>query len=279
MDGLWAKAVAVTQRALASGALEPIATSRVAVEEGGISFIVHVLEQPEPKRQARRHQEEAGSDPFLPPDPQLLVGEVSEHHLAVLNRFTVFDNHLLIVTRAFADQLALLDLADFAALAGCMAEVDGLGFYNAGEVAGASQEHKHLQLVPLPLETGPNPTPVDSVLRRLPPSDRITRCRELPFPHALVLRDGTRITAAAAPELLERYRELLAAVGIRGPGRPYNLLLTRRWMLVVPRSAEHFQGISVNGLGFAGSLLARDRRELELIRDRGPLAVLAAVAD
>ena len=32
-----------------------------------------------------------------------------------------------------------------------LAEFDGLGFYNGGETAGASQPHKHLQIVPLPL--------------------------------------------------------------------------------------------------------------------------------
>jgi ATP adenylyltransferase len=48
-------------------------------------------------------------------------------------------------------------------------------------------------------------------------------------------------------------------------------------MLLVPRSVEHYESISVNALGFAGSLLARDERELELIRERGPLGVLEDV--
>ncbi len=278
MDDLWANTVAVTRRALETGALEPIATDKVTVEDGGIPFMVHVLAQQEPKEQARKAQDEAGTNPFLPPDPDLVVADVSDSHLCLLNRFTVFDHHLLIVTRRFSDQLSLLDSADFHALAACMAEVDGLGFYNAGAVAGASQEHKHLQLVPLPLSAGPLPAPVDAVLGELAPMTRATTSTVLPFPHAVIGRDGSRIAPGAALELHRLYLDLLAAVGIHGPNRPYNLLLTRRWMLVVPRRAEHFDGVSVNGLGFAGSLLVRNRRQLDLVRRCGPLQVLASVS-
>ncbi len=59
--------------------------------------------------------------------------------------------------------------------------------------------------------------------------------------------------------------------------KPYNLLVTRRWMLFVPRAVERHGSISVNALGFAGSLLARDEDELEVIRNRGPLRILEAV--
>ena len=47
------------------------------------------------------------------------------------------------------------DGADFDALARGLAAIDGLAFYNGGTVAGASQPHKHLQLVPVPLGVGP----------------------------------------------------------------------------------------------------------------------------
>jgi len=74
-------------------------------------------------------------------------------------------------------------------------------------------------------------------------------------------------------------------VGIQGVPRdgtefqsaPYNLLVTPDWMLVVPRRLEHAGPISVNALGYAGSLFARDAVELELIRRKGPLRILAEV--
>ncbi len=59
---------------------------------------------------------------------------------------------------------------------------------------------------------------------------------------------------------------------------PYNLLITRRWMLLVPRTREFFAGISVNALGFAGSLFVRDKKQLAAAISHGPLRVLREVS-
>jgi ATP adenylyltransferase len=55
-------------------------------------------------------------------------------------------------------------------------------------------------------------------------------------------------------------------------------LVTRDWMLLVPRSTERFCGISVNALGFAGALLVRDERQLQLLKECGPMVVLRHLA-
>jgi ATP adenylyltransferase len=57
----------------------------------------------------------------------------------------------------------------------------------------------------------------------------------------------------------------------------YNLLVTSDWMLIAPRRAESYHDISVNALGFAGSLLVRNIPQLDLIRSIGPLALLSHV--
>lgn len=59
---------------------------------------------------------------------------------------------------------------------------------------------------------------------------------------------------------------------------PYNLLITRRWMLLVSRSRECFENISVNALGFVGSLLVRDDRELDTLLRHGPMQILCGVS-
>jgi ATP adenylyltransferase len=277
-DDLWQRVVETTRRALARGALEPISTEQEVVAEGGIEFVVHVLARLAGKRRLTAAQRQSGTNPFLPPDRELWVADISDSHIAVLNRFNVLEHHLLIVTRDFEDQRQPLTLSDFAALGRCMAEVDGLGFYNGGEEAGASQAHKHLQLVPLPLGRGPASTPIDAVIDDDIPVDAPTRCAALSFAHALVRLDGSPIGEARASKMLELASDLLAVIGVRGADRPYNLLLTRRWMMAVPRRLEFFEGISVNALGFAGSLLVRDRSELAVIRKRGPMRVLESVA-
>jgi ATP adenylyltransferase len=260
------------------GALQPLATDHEVVEDCGVPFVVHILTGLEHKEVTTANQLRGGVNPFLPPDPDLFVTELTPSHRLVLNKFNVMDRHLLIVTRAFEHQDELLDLADFEALALCMAQVDGLGFYNAGVVAGASQEHKHLQLVSLPLGPGPEATPMDRLFASSGPHQGAGQCPGLPFPHAVARRSCSRVRADEAPALLASYRKLLDAVGVADSTRPYNLLVTRSWMLLVPRAREHFAGVSVNSLGFAGSLLVPDREHLELMRETGPMKVLEAVA-
>ena len=78
---------------------------------------------------------------------------------------------------------------------------------------------------------------------------------------------------------------MLDAVGVKelrsdGETRqltPYNLLATQAWMLLVPRSRECVEGLSVNALGFAGSLFVRSEAQLRLVEARGPLEILRQV--
>jgi sulfate adenylyltransferase (ADP) / ATP adenylyltransferase len=267
-----------TAHALATGALEPIETEETALEDGGIRFLVRrvsTLAQKERVRQARAAVL-APLDPFDPPDRELTVASGWETHVAVLNKFPVLSGHLLLVTRRFADQEELLDADDMAVIAHGLAEIDGLAFYNAGAMAGASQPHKHLQLVPLPLGASGPRIPIEPIVAAVAVRDGPARLAPLRFAHAFA-----RI-APDAPRLLDAYYALLAGAGLTvRDGRasaPYNLLATRDWMLVVPRARERFEGMSINALGFAGSLFVRDDAQLAALRRAGPLAALVSVA-
>ncbi|KAJ3111647.1 hypothetical protein HK100_002621 [Physocladia obscura] len=46
----------------------------------------------------------------------------------------------------------------------------------------------------------------------------------------------------------------------------YNVIFTSRWMVVVPRRAESYDGVSVNSVGFAGMLLVKNEELLEKLR-------------
>jgi ATP adenylyltransferase len=59
---------------------------------------------------------------------------------------------------------------------------------------------------------------------------------------------------------------------------PYNLLVARRWMLLVPRSAEYVEGVSVNALGFVGSLFVRNAAQMQVIQTLGPMTLLQRAA-
>jgi len=274
--------------------MEPIETSTELVEQSGISFVIRVVDSLARKDEVRRalSAEARGSgaerpNPFLPYDERLFVRDVSGTHVCLLNKFNVIDAHLLIVTRSFEEQDAPLDVQDFEALWSCLSEAGGLGFYNGGEAAGASQRHKHLQLIPLPLDERLPDLPIEPLLMNAAPAeDGLLRAPGLPFVHVLVRLEGSRSTGSVADELTRHYREMVDALGLAGDNpssaaprlAPYNLLVTREWMLLVPRSAEFFEKISVNAIGFAGGLLVRSREQLEMVERVGPLTVLSRVA-
>ena len=81
-------------------------------------------------------------------------------------------------------------------------------------------------------------------------------------------------TGEAANALHEMTREMARAFGCDRARRPYNLLVTRDWLLFVPRSEEKWQGISLNALAFAGAMLVRGRDRLDRLRDAGPMTAL-----
>jgi ATP adenylyltransferase len=281
---------AATRRATASGALVPIDTEGDVIADGGLAFIARkarglVLKDEDRKK---RRQDALPADPFLPWEPDLFVADVSASHVALLNKFNVIEQHLLIVTRAFEHQERWLTAADLAALAACLAEFDSLGFYNGGTVAGASQPHKHLQLVPLPLAPGGKAFPAAGVIAASLPRAGAAQVAGFPFLAAVTRLERAAFGDAdfAAAVLAERYKTAMARAGLKrveaadGPRQsaPYNLLVTRDWLLVVPRSREFADGISINALGYAGSLFVRNDEELARLRSVGPMRVLASVS-
>ncbi|ABG49607.1 Ap4A phosphorylase II [Trichodesmium erythraeum IMS101] len=282
-----------TKYALYCGALQPIPTEYEFVEQDNIRFVVRILSNLSGKEQARKQQEKniivTGQDfnPFLPYEKDLFVADISTTHLCLLNKYNVVDYHLLIVTREFEEQESLLNLQDFQALGSCMGEFEGLAFYNGGKTAGASQRHKHLQVVPLPMIPSGEKIPIDRAIATAKFNNGIGITSQFPFRHAIAKLDVAWVHSPveSAAEILEFYLTLLKAVGIESrdgmngkQSGHYNLLVTGEWMLVVPRSYEYFQSISVNSLGFAGALLVKNQEQMNIIKEQKPLTILRHVA-
>jgi ATP adenylyltransferase len=358
MESLLARADRVATAARRTGALVSIPTDICPMTDHGTEFSVRVVGQL--TRKAAAGDGAAARNPFLPYESALYVADLPPRHVCLLNKFNVVERHLLVITRDFASQLETLDAGDFAALAVCLAAGDGLGFYNGGPAAGASQRHKHLQWIPVPPRDLPLAAQLENrfstwcaaspaPLGKLPTmgmgttgmgttgmgttgmgttgmgttgmgttgmgttgtgttgtrgvTERIHHEPTWPFRHAYSLFAGPEfegllqrtatadgdatddLSAAAAARLgvaLERcYRRLLDDCGLSessGELPPYNLLLTRRWMLLVPRQCEHAAGISFNALAFAGALLVKDHDQWEQLRKFGPWRALRAVA-
>ena len=282
--------VEAIERAQERGALHPIETSLVQVADHDVTFAVRVAccrsDLADEKSESRQHHHAAAErDPFLPVDSDLHVADVSDTHVAVLNKYPVMERHILVVTRRHEHQDELLTVADFYAAWRCLAEADGLVFFNCGIVAGASQQHKHLQFIPYPLSDSVSRPPIDGLVEESLNDNRNTvSC--FVFRHVLAaiewIPTGDPSQSARTSHLL--YLEMLKQAGVAlsvadtTKTSPYNLLLTRRWMIVIPRRREAFEGISINGLGFAGCLFLRDASQLEIVKLAGPMHALETVA-
>jgi ATP adenylyltransferase len=244
---------------------------------------VRVLESPATEAIAEASRSQVTAFPY---DQDLFVSSISATHVALLNKFSVFEHHLLIATNAFEAQRCQLTQKDCEALLIGLTEMDALACYNAGQVAGASKSHKHLQLVPL--DGAIAPLPLEPLLRFAQTDHMIGTVPRLPFRHAFAPMDPdwTNPGKDSGASLHACYRQLLHSAGLSVDASsgsheltaPYNLLMTRRWMLVVPRSQECFEGISVNALAFAGAFLAKDPSQLETLRRSGPMTALHHVS-
>lgn len=303
-----ARARSVAAAALQRGSLRPIETeAELFTAPGSAPFALRVvksLAHKDAKGASRDVTKSVGDkkedgaakkkfNPFLPYDPDMFVADVVPAHVVLLNKFPVVADHVLLVTAAYEPQNALLTATDFSALWQLLSGVGGLAFYNAGRIAGASQHHKHLQLVAGELGPGlqPGQAPFDALLckhARVP--GEIFHVPDFRFVHfAVSMTDcGSGDPEAAASASMARYTDMLQRairVAEEFGGQavednsnalplPYNLLISREWMLLVPRRNECFDEVSVNALGFCGCLLLRNGAQLEVVKEAGPMAVL-----
>jgi ATP adenylyltransferase len=287
---LWETIAKTAAHALTTGALCPIPTDHEFIEDGGVRFFVRILSNLVRKDEERKKRDKEGgnANPFLPYEKDLFVADISASHVAVLNKFNVLEHHILIITRELEDQEDLLTQGDFEALMACLWEYDSLGFYNGGEAAGASQRHKHLQVVPLPLAPEGPRIPIEPLLSGARFKGELGVVPGFPFLHVFVRLDTGVLSThhAWAEKIFALYCKMLRHVGLKAPSArrrkrqsgPYCLILTREWMLLVPRSREFFEDISINSLGYAGALLVRNEEQKAVLKRRGPMTALKSVA-
>ena len=266
------------ESALAAGVMHSFECDLEFIPDGGVEFVARVATKFPRGETARGRGPDAPKlrdNPFIDPEPGLVVAPIGPAHLALLNKFSVLREHLLVVSREFVDQRTLLKEHDFAALSQVIADAEVLAFYNGGREAGGSQPHRHIQVVTLPLSPRRS-VPMSAVLER----EHVS----LPFRHAFA-RLAPGDTARPAT-LHAAYRDLLARAGIEALARegdewqsqPYSLVVHHEWMLLVPRSRDRFEGTSINTLAFAGSFFVRDVAHLATIAKAGPMAVLQSVS-
>lgn len=271
-------------------------------------------------------------------------------HALLLNKFPAIEEHLLLITKPFESQTDHISLQDFRATIDVMFQLDNdrdwLAFFNRGLFSGASQPHKHLQLVPQYRTTGSDCIfPMTPIFNDLALRQRdVKRVGQFPFHHSfrsighLFEKHGNNSNALATA-LYSVYCEMLRELGLmlgesheheeddqhmivvcdtknefirklsdaglvqRNLGNDdmdleslnldeivqrglmpdtiewhrvsvsakhslsYNALFSNKWILIVPRRRENYEGISLNSLGFVCSYFAMTERDVCLMKD------------
>lgn len=245
-----------------------------------------------------------------PYDDSCFVCEIKPKYCLLLNKFNVLENHLLLITKPFEPQTDHLNLQDFTAIFDLLKQLetkdqDWVVFYNRGVYSGASQPHKHFQIIGGKDAQGNYIFPILNKLAKHARDGKET-VTEYPFLHSFSPLKNTDPKA-----VFSTYESLLKRVNVynskpsvdekeekmiiicEGPGLKetekyefslspskypsYNLLFTKSWMLVIPRRAENYNKISVNSLGFLFSLFAKTQEDLQKIRDVGAMKLLREV--
>ncbi len=260
----------MSERARREGALIPLDT-RILPIPSADPFLVRQLLTATP-----RHLRQGGPkpNPFLPWDVPLQVDLLEPGHVLLLNKYPVQEAHLLVITREWRPQAGWIEASDWQAVSAVSQDTGGLWFFNSGARSGASQPHRHLQL--LPRRAGERSCPLAPLFLA-----QLTG-RELPWNWAYHI--SPRTDPGGGSDLEDLYLRHSCALGLGDPARdphplhPYNLLFDDQWFMTVRRLHEHGAGFSVNALGFAGFLLSTERSDLGWLERHGPWALLESVA-
>ena len=211
-------------------------------------------------------------NPFSPWEKILEIDKIGDYHQLILNKYPVQKGHILLITNSWKPQNGWLDINDWAAIQQVNKDTSGLWFFNSSPIAGASQPHRHFQL-----------------LRRS--KDEISCPREKWFLEMELSKDSDcklkkNIIVSKfnflenSISLFELYLELCKKLGLGDPINniqpkyAYNLLITNKWIAIIKRSNDHIHGFSINGLGFAGYLLVTEKSDINYLKKFGPEKLL-----
>ncbi len=238
-------------------------------------------------------------DPFAytAPPARLYVADVGAAHFLVLNKFAIVPGHFILATRAWKAQTHVLEADDLDATLACIrayeeaeASSSGAGgalfaFFNCGEHSGASQPHRHIQLLPVAaMREGLAPDSAWRVLASRLGDDGAAVAPFRTFSEEIRLDTSREDLYAAYWRLYEQAVRATkggdesTAVATEGEAAiSYNMAMTRDRLVLCPRLAEGGSikdpdtgdvvgQVSLNGTMLAGTALVKTEAEWDALR-------------
>lgn len=294
---------AAFEKARAAGDLTYYPTQVAILKPGrsGIAFQLRfspaLASKPKPKLPPPGAEKKKPFNPFENPLPSMTVAQLPPNHVLVLNKFAIVPEHFILATRTVKPQTHVLEVDDIAAAYACIQayheDEDDAGqelfaFFNSGPHSGASQPHRHIQLLPVAqMRAGLQDADGGSDWSVM--ADALSSSRsdaEVPF---AVLTD--RIVSGATAEQLHAayvrlYKDAVRLLhsdeneSVAGEGEArisYNLAMTRTTLALCPRvaegatiqskSGEEVGPVALNGTVLGGTALVKNEAEWDALRE------------
>jgi len=145
-ETLWEKALIVTKEAILNSSLTPLETKSKLIKNHLNEYFE--LRQLKSTKLLNKIFNGPKPNPFYPWDSDLEISSIFDSHELILNKYPVQLGHMLLITNTWKPQIGWLEKEDFKALISVNSDTSGLWFFNSGPKAGASQPHRHIQLLP-----------------------------------------------------------------------------------------------------------------------------------
>ncbi len=276
-ESIWLKALEVSRKAVNCGAVIPLNTIKYKSSDEFCDYELRYLKNPIPK-----YLIEYGPklNPFIPWDERLEIEAVNEKHTLILNKYPVQIGHMLLITNNWYPQNGWLTLDDFDAILSVDNDTTGLWFFNSSKDAGASQPHRHFQLLPRHLNESicPRYKWFCSLLNNKKNINSL-------ISHSISIKPRNKQNESNSNELFNSYKSMIDEMDlgeidlIDKPKKPYNLLITSEWIALITRKTHRANGFSINALGFAGYFLGTKKSDVDTLIKFGPEQILKDVIE
>jgi len=266
----WEKALQKTKISINSKSLFPLNTTDITKKlYKGNDFVIRELDITKFKKSTLIGPK---INPFRPWDNILEIDSIGKYHQLILNKYPVQLGHILLITNEWKEQNGWIDIKDWEAIKEVNDDTTGLWFFNSGPLAGASQPHRHFQLLRR------DPSELSCPREKWILDFDNVNYKNQRFCKNIILKKFSK--TLNKENIHEIYKDLAYKLGLGKPGidkkprYPYNLIFTNQWILLIKRKTDNLYGISVNALGFAGYILVTEKSDKKYLKKFGPEKLL-----